>query len=931
MDFTIYTAGSAEYLQIMLNAVAMITGSGSMEDLARVGAVLGVLLLAFIAAFNNQAISFQKAGLVLVLYMMFYGPTATTVIEDTVSGQVRIVDNVPVGPAFVGSIISTVSYEITQVAEQAFSTPGMTSYGLFSPLTTLTKVRDALRNPLGLDQFVNYGAASGASLPKTLNEYLAFCTLNPAALRNEKSIDDLYRASGVESLLSNASTSQFVYVYDGSAGYGVPALKSCAEAKAWVTTALNAVYLDLMDGLLSKGFAEEKASGKITVPAELNNRIDESIQSFAISSKNAQGYVAASLIAPLFNDARVQALEHWQEKRAALALRDSLNQQNIQWAGKGETFKHYMRPMIAFFEGLLYAMTPFMAFALLLGGPGLSILGKYLILPLAVGMWMPLLSIVNAFTLWYAGAEMEGILNAYDPTSEGFAMLQVMDMDLAISKALGIGGLLAASVPPLALFLVSGSAMVANSIMSQATAGDKFKSEDVNPRAQNSAPVLESNASFTADQLTRGAAVTGARAAGPQISASQAADAAVASSRAFAEQTSDQLQQSLQSSTSQLASTTAGRQTMASLGDQVASSMNLSQNASYNEAKQRLSSLGYTENQIAAGTFAVAGGLSAPMGIAGTRLEESEQFQKMTAEQQQEAKSAMAQLQESVASSKTDATTFATADAFMSSSAATSQAGNTNSLASALTAARTAQQQYSMVEGQKEGWAARQDLDLGTAAAMSIRNSGQTREEAARGMLDMAGRTASEREAIRGLMATETIQSISSDNAERQVAASTLYMMQSGRIGELVSSQYSPYDFAVDAGNANSASNLQGIGSDHAGMRGNLEAEYAAARGTASGAYGSELDMSTSGQSELRSYGADVINDQHDLNNSTVGNGNAFNDARLDGASSPMPAGPDLAHKTTKPVSEAASNVKEDPFGAWKSGAKRIINSVSDL
>lgn len=108
MDFTIYTTGSAEFLEIMLNACAMITGSGDAEDLARIGALIGLFLLAFQAVFNNQAITFGKAGLVLVLYMMFYGPTATTVIEDTVSSQVRVVDNVPLGPAFVGSVISTV-------------------------------------------------------------------------------------------------------------------------------------------------------------------------------------------------------------------------------------------------------------------------------------------------------------------------------------------------------------------------------------------------------------------------------------------------------------------------------------------------------------------------------------------------------------------------------------------------------------------------------------------------------------------------------------------------------------------------------------------------------------------------------------------------------------------------------------------------------
>lgn len=106
MDFTIYTTGSAEFLEIMLNACAMITGSGDAEDLARIGALIGLFLLAFQAVFNNQAITFGKAGLVLVLYMMFYGPTATTgVIEDTVSSQVRGGGQRAFGPAFVGSVI----------------------------------------------------------------------------------------------------------------------------------------------------------------------------------------------------------------------------------------------------------------------------------------------------------------------------------------------------------------------------------------------------------------------------------------------------------------------------------------------------------------------------------------------------------------------------------------------------------------------------------------------------------------------------------------------------------------------------------------------------------------------------------------------------------------------------------------------------------
>ncbi|MFD1690643.1 conjugal transfer protein TraG N-terminal domain-containing protein [Azotobacter chroococcum] len=290
---------------------------------------------------------------------------------------------------------------------------------------------------MALQQFQTYKASEGHSLPKTLDEYLTFCTLNPVSLRNEQGIDQLYRAGSLAQLMSNVSTSQYVYVYDGS---GAQPLKSCAEAKSYLDTALPDAYEAVLGDILNKGFAEDRAAGRMLDGGDVDGSAEQALQSFSMSGKSAQQYVMTALVMPIFNDSRVKALEHWHEKRAAMALRKSLNQQEIQWAGKGDSFKNYMRPMISFFEGLLYAMTPFMAFALMLGRPGLSVLGKYLILPLAVGLWMPLLTIVNAFTIWYAGAQMESILMGYDATGEGFAMLQVLDMDQAITKALGVGG-----------------------------------------------------------------------------------------------------------------------------------------------------------------------------------------------------------------------------------------------------------------------------------------------------------------------------------------------------------------------------------------------------------------------------------------------------------------------------------------------------------
>lgn len=60
MDFTIYSIGSAAYLEEILNSVAMISGSGKIEDLAKIGLLIGVLFLLFRPSLTIRVSSFKK-------------------------------------------------------------------------------------------------------------------------------------------------------------------------------------------------------------------------------------------------------------------------------------------------------------------------------------------------------------------------------------------------------------------------------------------------------------------------------------------------------------------------------------------------------------------------------------------------------------------------------------------------------------------------------------------------------------------------------------------------------------------------------------------------------------------------------------------------------------------------------------------------------
>lgn len=869
MDFTIYTTGSAEFLEIMLNASAMITSSGTSENLARIGMLLGLLILAFTAVFNNQGISFQKAGLVFVLYLMFYGPTATTVIEDTTSGQARVVDNVPVGPAFVGSVISTVAYEIARVSEQAFSTPAMTSYGLFSSLTTLSKVRDALRNPLGLDGFQNYRAAEGWRLHDTYKEFITYCILNPIALRENKNVADLYREASMADMLASPMTNQSIYVYNGPAG---GTLMTCSEAQPIIATSLNDVYQDVMNDILNKGFANEKAAGRLVTSNQVEMLADDAIQSFGISGKRAQEFVLTSLISPVFNNSRVDAMNHWQEQRAAMALRESLNHQEIQWAGKGDTFKHYMRPMIAFFEGLLYAMTPFMAFALLLGGPGLSVLGKYLVLPLAIGLWMPLLSIVNAFTLWYAGNQMQVVFDGNGGLSQGFSMLQVMDMDHAIGKALGIGGLLAASVPPLALFIVSGSAMVMNSIMSQMTQGDKFKSEDVMPRSQQQSPVLSSTSMYTSDQVSKGVSSTGSVPLSETFTGDQVATAALQSAKSASQSSMAQYQSSLSAAGTQLASSSTGREAMSQMGETMRASSALRTNASYSEGVESLRSMGFTDsaiNQVTAG--AGMGGQAGASGVsAHIKTAEGKTLSEMSSSQRAAAEKAVAQIGSSLENGKSDEIAFATGDAFKRSSLAQSSVSNSDAVSQNHSTALQAQSAYTETASKQDSMRASQALNLRDAGVNSLKRSGQTSEEAGLGLQGLAGRTESGRALYEKAFQSQSIQDMSKDTDERRAMAAIRALNQDGRLGELISSQYNPFEFGITQGNAAANEGLVGKAANATSGVDALQGEFASRWAGNGSAFAGTNDMNVSGMQAQKDQGADVINMRNNDNQETT-------------------------------------------------------------
>ena len=172
----IYSIGDSAYLAAILNAVAMISGTGDFRQLAGVGFLLGVLLVLFQGILQGgRGIRFQNVLVAWLLYALMFGPTARVAIEDAYSGAVRVVDNVPLGPAAVGSLMSNVGYGVSRLFEQAFATPAMTDTGFADPLQTLMSVRKGTLSRIALG--TANSPTPGADIERSFINYVADCTL----------------------------------------------------------------------------------------------------------------------------------------------------------------------------------------------------------------------------------------------------------------------------------------------------------------------------------------------------------------------------------------------------------------------------------------------------------------------------------------------------------------------------------------------------------------------------------------------------------------------------------------------------------------------------------------------------------------------------------------------------------------------------------
>jgi conjugal transfer mating pair stabilization protein TraG len=555
--FEIFSVGDSTYLQVVLNAVAMIAGTGDYRTAAAVGGVIGVLIvmLRALMQFDGRGIRYQDVFMAYLLWLMLYAPTAQVSIEDAYTGSVVVVDNVPLGPAAVGSVMSNMGYGTTLLFEQAFAMPTMTGHGFADTLQTLTAVRKNLLSIVGL------GAANapvaGSDMETSFANYVKECTLTAVDL-NLKTLDAILRdADPLDAIRFDSD----IYMTEILVG-GQPQTLTCTDAWTNLGAMANGAFSTALETQLQQILGVPAAADAVP-------KIQAAFDALAGPGVvNASNYMLMSAIMPMFEQGVIGRHEDGMHWNTAAMIGQAIQQRNTQWAAEQTLFSKIVRPMMAFIEGLSYSIAPIMAFVVMFGSVGLKMNIGYFSMLLWIQLWMPILAVINLFINMSAAGQMSA-LNAANYNLP--SMMGIYQMDMELQQWLSIGGMLAASTPAISLMLIYRGAVTTTHFLGRMDGGDYANEKIVSPDVVSPAPMLNAQPQHQYSPMS-GVTQTGSDKVLPTFTAGKDMSAAVSSASSASEQATSSFMNSVSSTASKSSSITNDAFDSHSLGKQIASS-----------------------------------------------------------------------------------------------------------------------------------------------------------------------------------------------------------------------------------------------------------------------------------------------------------------------------------------------------------------------
>lgn len=516
LEFSMYSIGSGRFLREVFNAVAMLTGTGDFIKAVAIAMLFSVIVVCLQAVLRGgRSIAWEHVLLGFILFGICFGSPSRVIVEDVYTNDVYTVDNVPLGVAASGSMISKVGYGLTVLFETGFGSANrVTDLPYLSSLKYLVIADQDASSGFMLD---GLSTETGVDVRASLGAYIKNCTV--PALRIAKKDRASATQMNVQDLLKYGSEDNVkgsVIYYWGNGGNNKKEV-TCKEAYTELNTdVLSKITNDNVSSILNNSLQSMNSGSTPNYQLTIN----DAFTYLDVSTQEQQNFALASIITPIFQ----YAYQHFYTRSEALAdtmVAQALQQRNYQWVSEQSLWATVVMPLMTFFEGFVYAITPFCAMLFFYGMFGLGLIGKYLQTLFWINLWMPIMAICNLYISLSVSGQLQGInLGSMDGVSTAISTLQ---------NQIATGGMLMTATPLLALMVVTGSTYAFTTLASRLNGGDHVDEKVMAPSSVKVGDVFDQQAF---QQANRGAGhlSTGKQAVYENISFGQQVSSLISSS-----------------------------------------------------------------------------------------------------------------------------------------------------------------------------------------------------------------------------------------------------------------------------------------------------------------------------------------------------------------------------------------------------------------
>ena len=402
--WVIYSIGDSSFLSAILTSLAMFFNSSIPDSLAAIGLLAGLIYQGFYGAASGRGIAFGKMLIAALFYLLFLVPQTSVNVHDCYTGTDTKVDHVPLGPAAMGAVISGLGHHISGYIDEAFSLPDYDGGSYISAISELNGVRKRITDLARLESINNI---AGGDFSRSWLNYFRECT----QIGIDLGLIDEKNLFGSRNILSGAAFKSANY---GTAVYleGKEELLTCTEAYTRLVNHTKAHYIpEMLDAMDGTETYDDNLADKKGAPGghSYRQRVNSALHALGLVNTRLEDYVISTVLLPVYIRAARHKYLDEQAAGSALMLNQLINRRNTENSIRQSMFFTMVRPLLTFFEALVFMFTPFMPLIIMVCGDNFKILGKYFAVLAWVELWHPLMTMINLYLVMAASRTLSSL------------------------------------------------------------------------------------------------------------------------------------------------------------------------------------------------------------------------------------------------------------------------------------------------------------------------------------------------------------------------------------------------------------------------------------------------------------------------------------------------------------------------------------------